>query len=241
MGRAASLLFAQEGAHVGVLDIDGERARKVADDICLHGGHGIGIQADVASSSEVAEAVRRVVESFGGLHILYNNAAIWVPDDASAFELDEEVWAHVIAVNLTGVFLCCKHAIPAIMKSGGGSIINTASPVATRPEVGQDAYTASKGGVVSFSWALAQRHARDNIRVNVLMPGIVETAMNREHLRNRANREFALRSTPLGRLGDPQDVARAALFLASDESTWVTGTSQWVDGGWSLGATREDD
>ncbi len=204
------------------------------------GGRAIAIAADVSNADEVRVAVDRVVGTFGALHVLYNNAGVWLPGDAPTVELDDAIWERTLAVNLTGVFHCCRAAIPAIVAAGGGSVINTSSPVAVRPEPGFDAYTASKGGVIALSRALAQRHARDGVRVNVLMPGLIETAMTRGSLEDPRAREQGLRATPLGRVGRPEDVASVALFLASDESSYVTGSLQWVDGGWSLGPELEE-
>jgi NAD(P)-dependent dehydrogenase (short-subunit alcohol dehydrogenase family) len=240
MGRAAAVLFAREGAKVGVLDLDGARAEAVVTTILDEGGTALALAADVASSAEVVRAVEEVVSAFDALHILYNNAAVWLPGDGPTIELEDEIWARTLAVNLTGIFNSCRTGIPAIVRSGGGSVINTASPVAVRPEKGSDAYTASKGGVISLSQALAQYHAKDGVRVNVLMPGAIETAMTRVVFDDPAYREHALRITPLGRIGQPEDVARVALFLASEDSAFVTGSLQWADGGWLLGPELDE-
>ncbi len=240
MGRAAALLFAREGARVGVLDLAGARAEETVATITAEGGEALALAADVSASAEVSSAVAATVARFGALHVLYNNAAVWLAEDAPTVEIAEDVWDRILAVNLTGVFLCCKHGIPAIVRSGGGSVINTSSPVAVRPEKGYDAYTAAKGGVLSLTQALAQYHAREGVRVNVLMPGAIETAMTRATLEDPRYREHAIRTTPIGRIGQPEDVANAALFLASDESSFVTGSVQWVDGGWLLGPELEE-
>jgi NAD(P)-dependent dehydrogenase (short-subunit alcohol dehydrogenase family) len=239
MGAAAARLFAREGARVGVLDIDPERAGAVAAEIRRDGGHSVAVVADVSSPDQVRAAVAAVVSAFGSLHVLYNNAGVWLPGDGSVTELDEEVWHRTLAVNLTGVFLCCRFGIPELVRAGGGSVINTSSPVAVRPEPVYDAYTASKGGVISLTRSIAQAYARDGVRANVLMPGSIETAMTRESFRNPAYREASIRATPLGRLGQPEEVAHAALYLASDESSFVTGAIHWVDGGWLLGPQVE--
>jgi NAD(P)-dependent dehydrogenase (short-subunit alcohol dehydrogenase family) len=236
MGRAAALLFAQEGARVGVLDVDRERAETVAAEI---GEAAVAIAADVSSPADVRRAVEEVVRAFGALHVLYNNAGVWLPGDGSVVDLDEDVWHRTLAVNLTGVFLCCRFGIPALLEAGGGSVINTSSPVAVRPEPVYDAYTASKGGVISLTRSIAQHFGPRGIRANVLMPGSIVTAMTREALADPRYREASERMTVLGRLGEPEDVARAALYLACDESSFVTGAIHWVDGGWLLGPQEE--
>jgi NAD(P)-dependent dehydrogenase (short-subunit alcohol dehydrogenase family) len=232
MGRAAAILFAREGAKVGVVDSVAERA---AETVELVEGDAIAIAADVSSSEQIEEAVARVVRELGGLHVLYNNAGVWLPGDGAATEMDEEIWHRTLAVNLTGVWLCCRFGIRELIRGGGGSVINTASPVAVRPEAVYDAYVASKGGVISLTKSLAQYYARDGVRVNTLMPGSIETAMTRDSLAVREYREHSERFTILGRLGAAEEVAQAALFLASDESSFVTGSILWADGGWMLG------
>lgn len=239
MGRAAAVLFAREGAKVGVLEIDPARARATVEAIRTDGGEAIPLVADVSSSAEVREAIAEVVETFGGLNVLYNNAGVWIPGDGPVAEVEEEIWERTIAVNLTGVFLCCRHGIPELVRAGGGSVINTASPVAVRPDPASDAYVASKGGVLSLTRAIAQNYARFGVRANALMPGTIDTAMIRSSLEDPKYREQWERDTLLGRLGRPEEVAYAALYLASDESSFVTGSVHWVDGGWLLGPQRE--
>ena len=239
MGRAAALLFAREGARVGVVDVDASRAEAVAAEIAAAGGGAIAVRADVSSADDVRAAIDRVVGAFGALHVLYNNAGVWLPGDGAVTELDEDVWTRTLAVNLTGVFLCCRHGIPHLLAAGGGSVINTSSPVAVRPEPVYDAYTASKGGVISLTRSIAQHYGPRGLRANVLMPGSILTAMTREALAEPRYREAAERMTVLGRLGEPEEVAAAALYLASDESSFVTGAIHWVDGGWMLGPQQE--
>jgi NAD(P)-dependent dehydrogenase (short-subunit alcohol dehydrogenase family) len=237
MGRAAALLFAREGAAVAALDLDADRAAAVADEIGDDAA--IAVTADVADADAVRAAVAATVERFGRLDVLYNNAGVWLPGDGTVTELDEAAWHRTIAVNLTGVFHCCRFGIPQLIRAGGGSVINTSSPVAVRPEPAYDAYVASKGAVLSLTRAIAQNYARQGVRANVLMPGGVDTAMTRPALADPRYAELVLRNTPLGRIGRPQDVAYAALYLASDESSFVTGSVQWVDGGWLLGPEQE--
>jgi NAD(P)-dependent dehydrogenase (short-subunit alcohol dehydrogenase family) len=240
MGRAGAFLFAREGAAVGVLDVDSGRALETVSLVRAEGAAAIPLQADVSVEADVRGAVEAVVAEYGALHVLWNNAGIWLPGDGAVTELDPAAWERTLAVNLTGVFLCCRHAIPRIIDSGGGSVINTSSPVAVRPEPVYDAYVASKGAVLSLTRSIAQHYARHGVRANVLMPGGVESAMTRGALADPAYREHVIRTTPLGRIGRPEDVAYAALYLASDESSWVTGSVQWVDGGWLLGPEQPE-
>ncbi len=239
MGRAAAVLFAREGARVGVLDVALEKALETVRLVGEAGGTALGIEADVSSPADCERAVAETVAAFGALHVLYNNAGVWIPGDGAVTELELGVWERTLAVNLTGVMLMCRFGIPALVSSGGGSIINTSSPVAYRPEPVYDAYTASKGGVSALTRSLAQTYAKDGIRANILVPGSIVTGMTQEAFRDARYREASERMTILGRLGEPEDVAYAALFLASDESRFVTGAEQWVDGGWMLGP-RED-
>lgn len=235
MGRTAALLFAREGARAGVLDIDEERARATVEAGEAEGGKAVALRADVSSSGQVREVVATVVGAFGALHVLYNNAGVWPPGDGAASELEEEAWHRTIAVNLTGVFLCCRHGLPELIRAGGGSVVNTSSPVAVRPEPVYDAYAASKGGVIALTRSLAQYYARFGVRVNTLMPGSIETAMSQASLADPAYREHSERWTILGRLGQAEEAAQVALFLASDESSFVTGSILWAEGGWMLG------
>lgn len=239
MGRAAAIAFAREGARVGVLDVDPDRAGETVGLVTAESGRALAVAADVSALDDVRSAIEAVVEELGALHVLYNNAGVWIPGDGPVTELDLVAWERTLAVNLTGVMLMCRFGIPAIVAAGGGSVINTSSPVAVRPEPVYDAYAASKGGVISLTRSIAQVYARDGVRANVLMPGSIETAMTREAFRNAAYREAAERMTVLGRLGQPEDVAAAALYLASDESSFVTGAIHWVDGGWMIGPQQE--
>jgi NAD(P)-dependent dehydrogenase (short-subunit alcohol dehydrogenase family) len=240
MGRAGAVLFAREGAAVGVLDVNAERATETVGLVEANGGKALALTCDVSSAEQVEHAVGEVASAFGALHVVWNNAGVWLPGDGAVTELDPTVWERTLAVNLTGVFLCCRFAIPRLVEAGGGSVINTSSPVAVRPEPVYDAYVASKGGVLSLTRSIAQHYARHGVRANVLMPGGVETAMTRDALADQRYREYVLRNTPLGRVGRPEDVAYAALYLASDESSWVTGSVHWVDGGWLLGPEQEE-
>jgi NAD(P)-dependent dehydrogenase (short-subunit alcohol dehydrogenase family) len=236
MGRASALLFARHGAAVGVLDHDGATAAAVTAEIERDGGRAHALVADVADADAVRRAVDELAAAYGSLDVLYNNAGIWDPGDGPIGELDLDAWNRTLAVNLGGVFHSCRAAIPHLIDAGGGSIINTSSPVAVRPEPVYDAYVASKGAVLSLTRSIAQYYARHGIRANVVMPGNIDTGMTRPAMdADPGYTEHLRRTTPLNRIGTPEDVAYAALYLASDESSFVTGSTQWVDGGWLLG------
>lgn len=239
MGRAAAVLFAREGAKVAVLDRSLDRASETVRLVEEDGGAALAIHADVSSPGDCQRAVDDTVSRFGALHILYNNAGVWIPGDGPVTELELSAWEQTIAVNLTGVMLMCRFGIPHLLRAGGGSVINTSSPVAFRPEPVYDAYTASKGAVTSLTLSIAQYFGPRGIRANVLVPGSIVTAMTREAFSDPSYREASERMTILGRLGEPDDVAYVALFLASDESRFVTGSVQWVDGGWMLGPRQD--
>jgi NAD(P)-dependent dehydrogenase (short-subunit alcohol dehydrogenase family) len=234
IGRATAVLFAAEGAHVGVLDIDSGRVEQTVSEIESAGGSATALYADVARDEEVGEAVGTLANARGGLHALVASAGIWDPRDTAVGDLDVTVWERTIGVNLSGVFHACRHAVPVMQRSGGGSIINVSSVVALRPEPVYAAYTAAKGGVIALTLSIAEHYAPAGVRANVLLPGAIETAMTREAFAVPEYRERALRHTPVGRIGQPVDLAHAALYLASDEATFVTGAVLPVDGGWLL-------
>jgi NAD(P)-dependent dehydrogenase (short-subunit alcohol dehydrogenase family) len=235
MGRAAARLFAAEGAHVGVLDIDASRVHATVEEIRASRGTVLGIVADVSAAEDMRRAVDAVVNEFSSLQILYNNAGIWPAEDGPVSEVDEDVWQRILAVNLTGVYLGCRYGIPAIVRAGGGSVINTSSPVVTRSLSVAAAYAASKGGVLALTRSVAQYYGRWGVRANALLPSGIATAMSAAALSTEGFMAAVLRTTPLGRLGEPEDVAQAALYLASDESSYVSGVALAVDGGWLVG------
>jgi NAD(P)-dependent dehydrogenase (short-subunit alcohol dehydrogenase family) len=229
IGKASSLLFAREGAKVVVVDLKKETAEATAREI---GDDAQAFAADVSKAKDAEAMVRFAEEQFGRLDIVFNNAGVFHPDDDSVTNTTEDIWDMVINVNLKGVFLGCKYAIPALLRAGGGSIINTASFVAVMGAAApQIAYTASKGGVLAMTREIAVEFARKNIRANSLCPGPVETPLLAELLSDPARRQRRLVHIPPGRFGKPEEMANAALFLASDESSFVNGTTFLVDGG----------
>lgn len=232
IGRESALLFAKEGAAVVVADVnDGGGAETVAL-VEGAGGKAVYVHADVSKAVDCAKMVQMAEETFGKLHVLFNNAGIMLHDDDDAVKTEESVWDLTMAVNLKGVYLGCKYGIPALRRAGGGSIINTASFVALMgAATPQLAYTASKGGVLSMTRELAIIHARENIRVNALCPGPLHTELLMSFLNTDAKKQRRLVHLPMGRFGEAKEMAYAALYLASDESSYVTGTEFMVDGG----------
>lgn len=232
IGRASAVLFAQEGASVVVADVnDGGGAETVAL-IEGAGGKAVYVHADVSKAADCAKMVQVAEDTFGQLHILFNNAGIMLHNDDDAVNTEESAWDLTMAVNLKGVYLGCKYGIPALRRAGGGSIINTASFVALMgAATPQLAYTASKGGVLSMTRELAIIHARENIRVNALCPGPLHTELLMSFLNTDAKKQRRLVHLPMGRFGEAKEMAYAALYLASDESSYVTGTEFMVDGG----------
>ena len=235
MGRVAARMFAREGARIIANDYAEAPLRETVSMVHEEGGTILGIPGNVAVASDVQEAIGEGVRVFGALHVLYNNAGIMPGDDTSVEETSEEVYNRVMEVNLKGVFFCCKYGIPALLRSGGGSIINIASFVAlVGCTVPQDAYTASKGGVLSLTRSLAVQYGQRSIRANAICPGPIETPLLRHLWSSEEERNKRLNRIPLGRFGTPEDVVQAGVFLASDESSWITGTTFVVDGGISV-------
>jgi NAD(P)-dependent dehydrogenase (short-subunit alcohol dehydrogenase family) len=232
-GRAASLLFAKEGARVVVVDVKTEGGNETVQMVRAAGGRAEFIAADVSKAVQVEAAVQCAVKNYGALHIMYNNAAVLHRKDAPVTVLDEETWQQVLDINLKGVFLGCKFAVPAIIAAGGGSIINTSSLAGLLGVGNVHAYTAAKGGVISLTRAVAMAYAREHVRCNVICPGAVDTPMMAHvlHSENQRLRESFERGHPIGRIGTPEDIAAMALYLASDESSWVTGSVFTIDGG----------
>jgi NAD(P)-dependent dehydrogenase (short-subunit alcohol dehydrogenase family) len=232
MGKVASHLFAREGAKVVLTDVADQAGEEVVATIGDEGGQAAYVHADVSKSSDAQAMVRFAVDTFGGLTVLYNNAGVFPERDGSVTETPEDVWDLTIDINLKGVYLGCRYGIPAMIESGGGSIVNVASFVALMgAATPQIAYTASKGGVLSMTREIAVEFARKGVRANSLCPGPIETPLLQELLADPARRQRRLVHIPMGRFGQAQEIANAALFLASDESSYMTGAALVVDGG----------
>ncbi len=232
IGRETAILFAREGAKVVVVDINDESGEETAELIRQAGHEAAYTHADVAKAADCQQMIAFAEKTYGGLHILFNNAGIMHGDDGDAVSTSEAVWELTMDINVKGVFLGCKYGIPALRRSGGGSIINTASFVAhLGAATPQLAYTASKGAVLSMTRELAVIHARENIRVNALCPGPLRTELLMSFLNTEAKKQRRLVHVPMGRFGEAREIAAAALYLASDESSYVTGTEFLVDGG----------
>ena len=232
IGRETALLFSTEGAGVVVVDINDGEGNKTVDEIKRANGQAVYVHADVSKASDCENMVKVAEQTFGKLNVLFNNAGIMHSDDDNAMTTEEAVWDLTMAINLKGVFLGCKYGIPALQRAGGGSIINTASFVALLgAATPQLAYTASKGGVLAMTRELAIIHARQNIRVNALCPGPLRTELLMSFLNTDEKKQRRLVHVPMGRFGEAKEIAYAALYLASDESSFVTGTEFLVDGG----------
>jgi len=232
IGLETSLACVREGARVIAVDRDEAAGRAAVAKLEEAGGEAHFVAADISRAADCERMVAAAEERFGALHVLFNNAGISHIDDADAEATDEDVWDLTMAINLKGVFLGCKYGIPALRRAGGGSIINTASFVAVLgAATPQLAYTASKGGVLALSRELAVIHARENIRVNALCPGPLRTELLMKYLDTEEKRQRRLVHVPMGRFGEAREIAQAVVYLASDESSFVTGTSFLVDGG----------
>jgi len=232
MGREASVLFASEGAKVVVADLSEPGGRATVEAVEAVGGEAAFVAVDVSDAAQVEAMVEATTERFGALHVLYNNAGVFPSEDAGATDTPEATWDRVLDVNLKGVWLGCKYAIPALVSAGGGSIVNVASFVAFMgAATAQIAYTSSKGGVLALTREVAVEHARSGIRANALCPGPVDTPLLADLMADPARRARRLVHIPMGRLGRPDELARAALFLASDDSSFMTGAALVVDGG----------
>ncbi len=229
LGAAQARLFASEGARVAVGDILESEAARLVDELSGSGADSLLVRLDVTSESDWDQAVEAVMQEFGALDVLVNNAGIY--NRALAEDTTLEEWERVMSVNATGVFLGTKYAIPAMRRSGGGSIVNMSSVAGLVGSRTQTVYNASKGAVRLLTKSTAVQYAPEGIRANSVHPGVIETDMLREVLRNEDERATRIASTPIPRFGTPEDVAHGVLFLASDESSYVTGAELVIDGG----------
>ena len=232
MGRATAALFADHGADVAVVDVDGDAASETVDRIAQSEapGSAVAVTADVTDARAVERFVDRTVEAFGAIDVLHNNAGIPMRS-TPVDEVTEETWDRVVDVNLKSAFLGAKHAVPRMRERGEGVILNTASTAGIRPRTGLSAYCASKGGMITLTKQLAHELAGDGVRVNAICPVATDTEMLPQFAAEELSVEDMLDTIPLGRLAEPTDIAEAALFLASDAASMITGTALEVDGG----------
>ena len=230
-GREAAVLFAKEGAKVVVTDVNEEGIKETVDIIKAAGGQAAGRRVDVSEGAQVQDGVAFAVRTFGTLQVLYNNAGVYLRGkDGPVTRVEDNIWDTTLTVNLKSMYLCCKHAIPEMVKAGGGAIVSTASAAGL---IGSNfhAYSASKGGMIALSRSIATTYAAQNIRSNVICPGFIDTPMVAEISSSPRLLQAYLDSTPLHRAGKPLDIAYMALYLASDEAAFVTGGVFVVDGG----------
>jgi NAD(P)-dependent dehydrogenase (short-subunit alcohol dehydrogenase family) len=240
IGQATALLFAREGARVAVFDLDEAGGQQTVEEIQSNGGSAILVRTDVSLARDVEPAVKRAVEEFGRLDAIFNGAGLsgrkW--GDGPTADCTEEAWDRVLAINLKSVFLGCKYAIREMLKTGGGAIVNLSSVlglVGGDEDFATHAYAASKGGIISLTRSIAAYYAPQKIRANVICPGLIATPMSQRAQANEAIRSRLNDLQPLtGDFGQPIDVAQAALYLASDQSKFVTGAVLTVDGGWTV-------
>jgi len=234
-GREGACLFAQEGAQVVVADIDKKAADETVRLIERRKGQALAVVGDVGVERDVKRMIAAAVKRFRALHILYNNAGVlWKDRDRSVLETTEENWDRVQAINLKGPFFVAKHGVPHLIRAGGGSIINVGSVSALNGfTVAQDSYTSAKGALISLTKSLAIQFVRQNVRCNIIHPGIIETPMQAPYLKDAAKRKSFEDGIPLGRIAHPREIASVALFLASDDSSYVTGAEIVADGGFT--------
>ncbi len=232
IGRGIALMFAHERAKVVVCGRRIEPLDEVVSLIKQNGGQALSVAADVSSFAQVSEMAKKTVETFGGVDILVNNAGVYIPHDA--LSASEEEWDKVMSIDLKGVWICSKACIPEMLKQGGGKIINIASIAGLIGFEQSAAYCAAKGAVVNLTREMALDYANRGINVNAIAPGVIETDMTKAFLTDEASKKSFLEKTPVGRVGQPEDIAYAAVYLASMESDFVTGQTIVVDGGWTI-------
>lgn len=234
IGLAGAVLFAREGAKTVIAEINEDLGRRAEAGIRKAGGEASFVKTDVSSPQAVAALMARTRELYGGLHVLYNNASVYLRgQDGMITDIADETWSRVLAINLNSVFLCCKHGIPLMVESGGGSIINTSSSAGLIGNKMADAYTATKGATISLTRTLATEYGPQGIRVNCICPAGIATEMVKESSLKRSDfdAQAFFDKVPLGRFGEPEEVAQLALFLASDDSSYITAAIIPADGG----------
>jgi NAD(P)-dependent dehydrogenase (short-subunit alcohol dehydrogenase family) len=230
IGRAAAVALAAEGARVGVGDVNRAEGERTVDEIVGAGGTAIFVECDVRCEEDARRLVATAVATFGKLDVLFNNAGV-NPMEGSVVDMSVEDWRRVFAINVDGIFFCSRYAIPELRRNGGGRIINTASPSSFRGWPGNAAYIASKGAVMSLTRAMAADHAKENIRVNAIVPGLILTPLGNQFLAAQDDPEAVKAGVPVGRAGTPEDVAPLVVYLAGDESAFSSGAPFYVDGG----------
>ncbi len=232
-GQAAAVLFADEGAKIVIGDVNDSAGAKTVEMITDEGGEAVFRHCDVSKEADCKALVAKGVEAFGKLDILYNNAGVlWKDKDKSVVDTKEEDWDAVLAICLKGAYLICKYGIPELQKAGGGSIINIGSISGlTGSTIPQDAYASAKGALRTLTKSLAVQFARENIRCNIIHPGMIDTPMQHKYMKNDEWTRAVEDSIPMGRFGQPGEIAKVALFLASEESSYMTGAELVVDGG----------
>ena len=236
IGQAIAELFADEGARVAIVDLSEERAQATADRIVRDGGQAIAIRADVSRSADVNAMTDQVINRFGPVDILVNNAGISLGDDI--LTIDEETWDKNLDIVLKSVYLCCKAALPSMLSKGSGAIVNISS-VNGLTGLGEEAYGAAKAGMINLTKNLAVKYGPSGVRANCITPGTVRTPIWHQRLEQDPDVFERLKKWyPLGRVGEPEDIAKAALFLASDDAAWITGVTLIVDGGLMAGNYR---
>lgn len=233
MGRVAATSFCREGARVAVADVNAQACEAAAAEARKAGGDAFAVACDVTNEAAVKNAIASTVSRFGKLDVLYNNAGIMMAEDHSVIDTEEWVWDKTLAVNLKGIYLCCKYGIPEMIRAGGGSVINIASFVAlVGCSVPQDAYTATKGAVIALTKSLAVQFGPKKVRSNAICPGPIETPLLTEWLLKDAEaKRIRLARNPTGRFGKPEDIVNAGIYLASDDSAWTNGAILVIDGG----------
>ncbi|MGK5111817.1 MULTISPECIES: SDR family NAD(P)-dependent oxidoreductase [unclassified Geodermatophilus] len=230
IGRATAVAFAREGARVTVADFNAAGGEETVETIRANGGEAIFVKSDVSQEADCRQVVEATVEAFGRVDVLFNNAGI-NPMEGSVVDMSVEDWRRVLSVNVDSIFFCSRFAIPEMRRTGGGRIINTASPASFKGWPGNAAYITSKGAVLSLTRAMAMDLAKDNIRVNALVPGLIMTGIGRDFLAAQADPAAVAASNPMGRPGEPEEVAPLVVYLAQDDCSFSTGAPFFADGG----------